>query len=78
MDWLQRMNLAIDYIEDRLEDDIEYEQLAKIALCSVYQFQPMFSFVLGIPLSEYIRRRWLGIVSRKRSSYKKYIAMGYG
>ncbi|WP_396426690.1 hypothetical protein [Lederbergia sp. NSJ-179] len=62
VDWLQRMNNAIDYIEDNLENKIEYEQIARIALCSVYEFQRMFSFVLEIPLSEYIRRRRLRCV----------------
>jgi AraC family transcriptional regulator len=63
VDWLQRMNLAIDYIEDHLDSDIDYDQIARVALCSVYQFQRMFSFVLEIPLSEYIRRRRLTLAA---------------
>ncbi|WP_042168063.1 AraC family transcriptional regulator [Paenibacillus gorillae] len=63
MDWLQRMNLAIDYIEDNLDQDIDYEQIARIAVCSVYQFQRMFSFVIELPLSEYIRRRRLTLAA---------------
>ncbi|MBP2116331.1 AraC family transcriptional regulator [Paenibacillus silagei] len=63
MEWLERMNRAISYIEDNLEQDIDYDQIAKIALCSVYQFQRMFSFVLDVPLSEYIRRRRLTLAA---------------
>lgn len=59
MDWLQRMNGAIDYIENNLTSEIEYGELAKIVCCSIYHFQRMFSFLTDVPLSEYIRRRRL-------------------
>ena len=81
MDWLQRMNHAIDYIEDNLENNIDYEQIARIALCSVYQFQRMFSFVLEIPLSEYIRRRRLTLAAfdlKNRNNKVIDIALKYG
>lgn len=81
MDWLERMNGAIDYIEDHLEGHIDYEELARIAVCSVYQFQRMFSFVLGIPLSEYIRRRRLTLAAFDLQDKRKRvtdIALRYG
>ncbi|WP_258881797.1 hypothetical protein [Paenibacillus sp. sptzw28] len=34
MDWLQRMNHAIDYIEDNLENNIDYEQIAEISFAN--------------------------------------------
>ena len=63
MDWIQRMNKAIGYIEDNLANDIDYEGAAKLACCSVYHFQRMFSFILDVPLSEYIRRRRLTLAA---------------
>lgn len=57
MEWLKHLSQAIDYIENNLEGDISYDEAAKIACCSTYYFQRMFSYVAGIPLSEYIRRR---------------------
>lgn len=57
MEWLKQLSQAIDYIEDNLAGDISYEKAAKIACCSTYYFQRMFSYVVGIPLSDYIRRR---------------------
>jgi len=57
MEWLEKMNRVIDYIEDHLDDDIEYEKLALMTHCSVHHFQRVFSFVADLPLSEYIRRR---------------------
>lgn len=59
MDWLQRMNGAISYIEENLAGDIDFEEAAKIACCSSYHFQRMFSFITDVPMSEYIRRRRL-------------------
>lgn len=57
MDWLDRMNNTINYIEDNLMAKIDYEKAAKIAYCSVYHFQRMFSFITNVTLSEYVRRR---------------------
>ncbi|NLJ30750.1 MAG: AraC family transcriptional regulator [Clostridiales bacterium] len=57
MEWLKNLSKAIEYIEMNLAGEISYEEAAKIACCSTYYFQRMFSYVAGIPLSEYIRRR---------------------
>lgn len=57
MEWLNKLSAAIDYIEGNLDKDISYEKASQIACCSKYYFQRMFSYVAGIPLSEYIRRR---------------------
>lgn len=57
MDWIERLNKAIDYIEGQLEGNIDYEELGRIACCSSYHFQRMFGYMAGLSLSEYIRRR---------------------
>lgn len=57
MDFLQRMNNALDYIESNLEGDVNYKITADLAFCSVSYFQRMFSLLTDITLSEYIRRR---------------------
>ncbi|WMM26237.1 AraC family transcriptional regulator [Tissierella sp. MB52-C2] len=57
MEWLKKLSSAIDYIEKNLENEILCEEVAKIACCSPYYFGRMFTYVAGIPLSEYIRRR---------------------
>lgn len=57
MEWIERMNSAVQYIESHLRDEIEYAQAAKKACCSTYHFQRMFAYMAGVPLSEYIRRR---------------------
>lgn len=57
MEWLKRINNAIDYIEHNLDSDISYDEAAQIACCSTYYFQRMFSYITGISLAEYIKRR---------------------
>ena len=57
MEWLKKLSAAIDYIENNLDSDISYDEAAKIACCSTFYFQRIFSYVAGVSLSEYIRRR---------------------
>lgn len=63
MDWLDRMNGALNFIEEHLTDDIDFDEVARIACCSVYHFQRLFSFITDIPMSEYIRRRRLTLAA---------------
>ncbi|MBD5507713.1 MAG: AraC family transcriptional regulator [Lachnospiraceae bacterium] len=63
MEWIERLNDAIGYIEEHLTDEIDYEQLGRIACCSSYHFQRMFSYMAGVPLSEYIRRRKMSLAA---------------
>ena len=57
MDWIERLNRAMGYIEEHLCDKFEIEEAARIACCSTYHFQRMFAYMAGVPLSEYVRRR---------------------
>ena len=57
MEWLKNLSNAIEYLERNLDQTISYDAAARIACCSTCYFQRMFSYVAGISLSEYIRRR---------------------
>ena len=59
MDWLAGMNAVMRHIENNLTEPIQTEALSKIVGCSVYEFSRIFSFMAGISVSEYIRRRRL-------------------
>ena len=59
MDLLAGMNAVLRHIENNLTEEIPYDELAKIAGCSVYEFSRLFTFLAGMPVSEYIRRRRL-------------------
>ena len=43
MEWLNRLNMAMQYIEKHLDGEIELEKVAQIACCSPFHFQRMFS-----------------------------------
>ena len=45
MDWIERLNKAMNYIEEHLTDEIDYGQLGRIACCSAYHFQRMSKIV---------------------------------
>ncbi len=81
MDLLKDMNKALNYIEDNLTKKIDYSEVAKIALCSEYHFNRMFSFLSGVNLSEYVRRRKLTLAAfdLKNNDTKVIdVAMKYG
>lgn len=60
---LKNMNDAMKYIEENLTNEIDFKMVARLAQCSEYHFKRMFSFLAGIPLSEYIRRRRLSLAA---------------
>ena len=57
MRWIEQMNEAMDYIEANLDGKIDPSELARLACCSAFHFQRMFSYIAGVPLGEYVRRR---------------------
>lgn len=63
MDLIGRLNNSIKYIEENLDGEISYEKAAKIAYCSSYHYQRMFSFMADITLADYIRRRRLTLAA---------------
>ena len=57
MEWIKRMNAAVNHLEAHLTEKIDVSELARIACCSSFHFQRMFSCMAGVPLGEYVRRR---------------------
>lgn len=81
MEYLHRMNDALDYIENNLAGEIDYELAASKAYCSAFYFQRMFSFIADVTLSEYIRRRRLTLAAFELQNSKVKIidhAIKYG
>ncbi|MFL0251007.1 effector binding domain-containing protein [Clostridium neuense] len=81
MEWLKHISRAIDYIENNLANDISYDEAAKIACCSTYYFERMFSYISGISLSEYIRKRRMTAAAfdlQKSNMRVMDIALKYG
>ena len=63
MNTLTQMNKAMRYIEENLIGEIDFDKMSRIACCSEYHFRRIFSFLAGMPLGEYIRRRKLSIAA---------------
>ena len=73
MQWIERLNEALQYIEENLDGDISYEKAARLSSCSTYHFQRMFTYIAGIPLGEYIRRRRLSKAALELQQGKKVL-----
>lgn len=63
MEWIERLNCAVNYIEENIKEPINLEEVSKIACCSTYHFQRMFAYIADITLSEYIRRRRMSLAA---------------
>ncbi len=63
MEWVERLNEAIAYLEEHLTDEVDYGRLGQIACCSSWHFQRMFAYMAGVPLAEYIRRRKMSLAA---------------
>jgi AraC family transcriptional regulator len=59
MDWVERLNAAIGYIEAGLDGEIDIVEAARRANCSAFHFMRMFEVVAEVPVWEYVRRRRL-------------------
>lgn len=57
MEWIERLNQSLEYVESNLTKVVDIEKTAAIAACSAFHYQRMFTYIAGVPLSEYIRRR---------------------
>ena len=61
MDWITGIQNAINYVEDHLAEEIDYDAVAKASLSSSHHFQRIFSILCGYTLGEYIRYRRLSL-----------------
>ncbi|MBE5892894.1 MAG: AraC family transcriptional regulator [Lachnospiraceae bacterium] len=61
MNWVIGIQKAIDYIEEHLTENIDYEMVAAQSFSSAYHFQRVFSILCGFTLGEYIRNRRLSL-----------------
>lgn len=67
MDWLSSMQNAINYMEDNILNEIDYDKIAKCAYSSTFHFQRMFSMLTGFTIGEYIRNRRLTLAAQELS-----------
>lgn len=59
MNWMSGFNTVVEYIEEHLQKEIDYESMAYILGYSTYHFQRLFMMIANVSLAEYIRCRRL-------------------
>ncbi len=60
---IKKIETVIDYIESNITSDPDYSKMACEMNLSVYEFRRIFSFIIGCPVSEYIRKRKLSLAA---------------
>lgn len=67
---IEKINEVIEYIEEHLGEPVSCGDLARITLLSEYEFRRVFSFIIGTPVAEYIRRRKLSVAAEELKSLR--------
>jgi len=78
---LHAFNQALAYIEEHLEEEIDLRAVASRAACTPYHFSRTFSYLAGITLTEYIRRRRMTLAAvalREDGARVLDVAVRYG
>lgn len=60
---IEKIKKVIDYIEANITAELDCAAMAAQMNLSVYEFRRIFSFVIGCPISEYIRKRKLSLAA---------------
>ena len=60
---IQKLDQVIDYIESNITQDLDFDVILEKVNVSLYEFRRIFSFVVGCPLSEYVRKRRLSLAA---------------
>ena len=59
MEWLTAIRTAVDYMEERLTDDVSVRDVAERVFVSPFFLQRGFSMITGYTIGEYLRNRRL-------------------
>ena len=81
MNYINELKRAVDYIEDNLDKDINFEIVAKEVGMSAFYFHRIFSAIIGISPTAYIRNRRLTVAAQEISKNNENIldiALKYG
>lgn len=80
-DYYNKMQKALDYIEEHIKEDISLEELSDITFYSTHHFHRIFQSIVGIPVADYIRKRKLSVAAQEIIETDKNIvniALDYG
>ena len=65
MNWITGMQDAINYIEEHITENLDYNEIAAHSFSSSYHFQRVFSILCGFTVGEYIRSRRLSLAGEE-------------
>lgn len=65
MDWITGIQRAVDYTEENMTGEIDYEEAARRALSSSFHFQRVFGILFGYSFGDYIRMRRLSLAGQE-------------
>lgn len=65
MDWITGIQRAVDYAEENMTGEIDYEEAARRALSSSFHFQRVFGILFGYSFGDYIRMRRLSLAGQE-------------
>lgn len=81
MEWIAGIQRAIDYIEEHITEELDYEAIARESFSSSFHFQRVFSILCGYTLGEYIRSRRLTLAGMALAAGRERVidvALRYG
>lgn len=81
MDWVKGLQNSINYIEENITEELDYNRIAQEMNISGFYFQKIFSIMCGFTLGEYIRNRRLTLAGNELLNTNEKIidiALKYG
>ena len=73
MDWITGIQNAINYIEEHLTQELDYEAIARESFSSSFHFQRVFRILCGYTLGEYIRFRRLTLAGTELANTREKV-----
>lgn len=67
LEWLLRIKNALDLMEERMQQPLDIDEIAKAAYSSPFHFQRMFHMLTGFTVAEYVRKRRLTLAAQELS-----------
>ena len=73
MDYFERIQNSIDYIEKNLQDELNMTVISSKSYFSPFHFQRLFQAITGFSVQQYIRNRRLSLAATLLKETKKNI-----
>lgn len=81
MDWIAIVQRAINYMEEHLLEEVDYDEIAASVAVSSFHFHSAFSMIMGMTAAEYMRKRRLSMAGQELARSKAKVidvALKYG